>query len=179
MFRKSKLDKVEVAIDSAAAHQSTADANSVPDFSKSNSSIGPGTSIVGKIISEGTVEIFGRVEGELRASCVRITEAAEVEGNVVAQELIIGGHLKGTIHANRVKLNSTAAVEGDIFHRSLAIEENARFEGSSRREEDVIDIPACTQTGRLQPDIEAAAISTTRKANGALQNEEHANQAAE
>jgi cytoskeletal protein CcmA (bactofilin family) len=26
-------------------------------------------------------------------------------------------------------------VEGDIFHRSLAIEENARFEGMSRREE--------------------------------------------
>jgi cytoskeletal protein CcmA (bactofilin family) len=83
--------------------------------------------------------------------------------------------VKGTIHANRVKLNSTAAVEGDIFHRSLAIEENARFEGSSRREEAVIDIPRT----RLQPEIEPAAISATRKTNGAQQNEEHANQAAE
>jgi cytoskeletal protein CcmA (bactofilin family) len=176
MFRKSKFDTIESARDSAAAHRSTADVNSVPDFPKLNSSIRPGTSIVGKIISEGTVEIFGHVEGELHASSVIIADGAEVEGNVVAQELLIGGRVKGTIHANRVKLNSTAAVEGDIFHRSLAIEENARFEGSSRREEAVIDIP---RTGPLQPEIEPAAISTTRKTNGAHQNEEHANQAAE
>jgi cytoskeletal protein CcmA (bactofilin family) len=179
MFKKSKFDTVESARDSAAAHQATADVNSLPDLSKSKSSIGPGTSIVGKIISEGIVEILGRVEGELHASSVLITDGAEVEGNVVAQELLIGGRVKGTIHANRVKLNSTAAVEGDIFHRSLAIEEKARFEGSSRREEAVIDILAFARTSRLQPETEPAAISTTRKTNGAHQNEEHANQAAE
>jgi cytoskeletal protein CcmA (bactofilin family) len=32
-------------------------------------------------------------------------------------------------------LNSSAVVEGDIFHKSLSIEENARFEGSSKRED--------------------------------------------
>jgi len=37
-----------------------------------------------------------------------------MEGDVVAEELTIGGYVKGTIHANRVKLNSTAVVEGDI-----------------------------------------------------------------
>jgi hypothetical protein len=55
-----------------------------------------------------------------------------MEGDVVAEELTIGGHVKGTIHANRVKLNSAAVIEGDIFHRTLAIEENARFEGTGR-----------------------------------------------
>ena len=60
---------------------------------------------------------------------------------VVAEELTICGHVKGTIHANRVKLNSTAVVEGDIFHRSLSIEENARFEGSSKRENNAGDVP--------------------------------------
>jgi len=179
MFKKTKFDTVESVRDSAAAHEPTVDVSSVSDFSKSKSSIGPGTSIVGKITSEGTVEILGRVEGEVHASSVLITDGAEVEGNVVAQELLIGGRVKGTIHGNRVKLNSTAAVEGDIFHRSLAIEENARFEGSSRREEAVIDILAVARTGRLQPETEPAAISTTRKRGGAHQNEEHANQAAE
>jgi cytoskeletal protein CcmA (bactofilin family) len=62
-----------------------------------------------------------------------------VEGDIVAEELTIGGRVKGTIHANRVKLNSTAVVEGDIYHRSLAIEENAQFEGMSRRQENVIN----------------------------------------
>ena len=54
---------------------------------------------------------------------------------MVAKELTIAGRVKGTIHAAKVKLQSSAVVEGDIFHRSLAIEENARFEGMSRREE--------------------------------------------
>ena len=56
--------------------------------------------------------------------------------------------MKGTIHANRVKLNSTAVVEGDIYHRSLAIEANAQFEGMSRRQENVIDMPSLPGVSR-------------------------------
>ena len=86
------------------------------------SSISSGLSIVGKIIGNGALTIFGHVEGELRASTVVITEGARIEGEVSAEELTIGGYVKGTIHANRVNLNSTAVVEGDIFHRTLVIE---------------------------------------------------------
>jgi cytoskeletal protein CcmA (bactofilin family) len=71
------------------------------------------------------------VEGELHASIVRISNGAEVEGSITAQELTIGGRFKGTIHANRVALTSSAVVEGEIFHRTLAIEENAWFAGIS------------------------------------------------
>ena len=105
------------------------------------SSIGRGTTIVGKIVGEGAVQVFGNVEGELRALTVLIDEGAKVEGDIVAEQLTIGGRVKGVIHANRVKLNSTAVVEGDIFHRSLSIEENARFEGSSKRENNAVDVP--------------------------------------
>jgi cytoskeletal protein CcmA (bactofilin family) len=35
-------------------------------------------------------------------------------------------------------------VEGDIFHRSLLIEENARFEGSSKRQDNASDLPLTT-----------------------------------
>jgi cytoskeletal protein CcmA (bactofilin family) len=67
-------------------------------------------------------------------------------GDVVAEELTINGHVKATIHANRVKLGGTGVVEGDIFHRTLAIEENARFEGTSRRSENAIDTRSLVQT---------------------------------
>ena len=86
------------------------------------SSISSGLSIVGKIIGHGALTIFGRVQGELRASTIVIAEGAQMEGEVSAEELTIGGYVKGTIHANRVTLNSTAVVKGDIFHRTLAIE---------------------------------------------------------
>src|SRR5262249_47558171 len=110
-----------------------------------------GLSIIGKIVGHGSLTIFGQVKGELHASTVEIAEGAEMDGDVVAEELTIGGHVKGTIRANRVKLNGTAVVEGDIFHRTLAIEENARFEGTSRRNENTIDTPSRVQTNRPQP----------------------------
>jgi len=118
--------------------------------SEAASSISSGLSIVGKIIGHGALTIFGHVEGEIRASTIVIAEGAQIEGEVSAEELTIGGYVKGTIHANRVKLNSTAVVEGDIFHRALVIEESARFEGMSRRNENPIDTPSHIQTNRSQ-----------------------------
>ena len=86
-----------------------------------SSSIGSGLSVVGKIIGNGALTIFGHVEGEVRASTIVIAEGAQIEGKVSAEELTVGGYVKGTLHANRVELNSTAVVEGDIFHRTLVL----------------------------------------------------------
>src|ERR1700730_9168704 len=105
------------------------------------STISRGVTVIGKIVGEGTVHVLGQVEGELRALTVLIDEGAKLRWGGRGQELTIGGTVKGTIHANRVKLNSTAVVEGDIFHQSLSIEENARFEGLSKREDKAVDVP--------------------------------------
>src|SRR6516162_9115434 len=137
MFGKSQSETVEDHRDSTMP-LCTVTASAASEVS----SISSGLSIIGKIVGHGALTIFGQVEGELRASTVVIAEGEQVEGDVVAEELTIGGYVKGTIHANRVKLNSTAVVEGDIFHRTLAIEENARFEGTSRRNENTTDTPS-------------------------------------
>jgi cytoskeletal protein CcmA (bactofilin family) len=107
-----------------------------------SSSLSPGMTVIGKLVGEGAVKIYGRIEGELQASSIVICEGAQIDGDVVAKELTIAGRVKGTIHAGKVKLQSSAVVEGDIFHRSLAIEENARFEGMSRREDGNSEKPA-------------------------------------
>jgi cytoskeletal protein CcmA (bactofilin family) len=121
------------------------------------STISSGLSIVGKIVGHGPVTIFGQVKGELQASTVVIAEGAEVEGDIVAEELTISGRVEGTIRANRVKLNSTAVVDGDILHQSLVMEENAHFEGASRRLEDVVNTSSRVQTNRRQPQIDSNA----------------------
>jgi len=162
MLGKSQGDGTNYDRDLSSVRQHPAIASSaVPEVS----SISSGLSIVGKIVGHGALTIFGHVEGELRASTVVIAEGAQMEGDVVAEELTIGGHVKGTIRANRVKLNSTAAVEGDIFHQTLAIEENARFEGTSRRNENKIDALSRVQTNRTQ--LQAASTVSNRKGNGA------------
>ena len=108
------------------------------------SSISSGLTFVGKIAGKGTLTIFGHVEGELQASIIQISDGAQIDRNIVAEELTIGGRVKGTIRANRVRLNSTAVVDGDIFHQSIAIEENARFEGTCRWQENAADTPSRT-----------------------------------
>jgi cytoskeletal protein CcmA (bactofilin family) len=97
------------------------------------SCIGSGMSIVGNIQCDGPAQVFGRIEGELRASDLLIGDGAQVEGNVIAQDVTVCGRVKGTIRAARVKLQDGGAVVGDIFHQSLSINENSLFEGVSQR----------------------------------------------
>jgi cytoskeletal protein CcmA (bactofilin family) len=141
MFGKSKGDAAEEDRDIGSA-QELQRSTATPGASQTISSISSGLLIVGKIVGHGAVTIFGHVEGELHASTVVIAEGGKVEGDIVAEELKISGRVEGTIHANRVQLKSTAVVAGDIFHRSLAVEENAQFEGGSRRLKDAIDLIA-------------------------------------
>ena len=148
------LPRPSVAASSAASSAAslaavTSAVSSVP--SERTSSISAGMSIFGKVVGDGDVQVFGRIEGELQASSVQICQGARIEGNVVAEQIVIGGRLKGTIHAVRVKLLGTADVEGDIFHRSLAIEENARFEGASRREDNLADKSSSLQPKAANP----------------------------
>src|SRR5262249_11338807 len=110
--------------------------------SGSDSRIGSGMSIVGKIECNGPAQVFGRIEGELRASDLLVGDGATIDGSVIAQNVTVCGRIKGTIRAVRVKLQNSGAVEGDIFHRSLSIDENSQFEGSSRRVENPTEIPS-------------------------------------
>jgi cytoskeletal protein CcmA (bactofilin family) len=138
MFGKPQGETADNPQDSATVQQLTRPAvrnSAAPDAAGATASISSGMTITGKVNCDGTVKIFGRIDGELHGSTVLIAEGAQMEGDVVAEDLTIGGRVKGTIHAKRVKLIGTADVDGDIYHRSLSIEENARFEGSSRRED--------------------------------------------
>jgi cytoskeletal protein CcmA (bactofilin family) len=176
MFGKSKdssADNEQIPAPAQQFQRLTGAHAAAPESMEEISSISSGMTIVGKIAGEGTVRVFGRIEGELHASSVLISDGGHVEGDVVADELTIGGRVKGTIHASRVKLNSTAIVEGDIFHRSLTIEENARFEGSSRREDNIGDTTSRSKMSRPPAQAQAEAIERNQKLNGALDNKGH------
>jgi cytoskeletal protein CcmA (bactofilin family) len=124
------------------------------------SCIGSDMSIVGKIDCNGPAQVFGRIEGELRASDLLINDGAQVEGNVIAQNVTVCGRIKGTIRAVRVKLQNGGAVEGDIFHRSLSIDENAQFEGSSRRVENPTESSSSIAAkGPEKEDKQSSALS--------------------
>jgi cytoskeletal protein CcmA (bactofilin family) len=171
MFGKAKGDSHEKdrPLPPAPKLQNLTPASLAESASKEISCIDRGMTVVGKISSEGTLNVFGRVEGELHASIVRISNGAEVEGAITAQELTIGGRFKGTIQANRVTLTNSAVVEGEIFHRSLAIEENAWFSGVSRPEE-----ASARRVTDLRSPIQLVPTEGNRQINGSPENEVHA-----
>ena len=126
-----------------------------------DSRIGSGMSIVGKVECKGPAQVFGRIEGELRASDLLIGDGAAIDGSVIAQNITVCGHVKGSIRAVRVKLQNGGAVEGDIFHRSLSIDENSLFEGSSRRVENPIDTSSSANaTSPQKKEIQSSAAAS-------------------
>lgn len=86
----------------------------------------------GTMISNGDVQIDGRIEGDVRAGALVIGEKAHIEGDVFAEDAIIRGTVHGAIRARKVQLCSTCRVEGDILHEALAMEAGAFFEGNCR-----------------------------------------------
>lgn len=106
------------------------------------SSIGRGMVVTGNMICPGMLQIFGSVTGEIQAAQLVICDGGRAEGTIIAQEAMIHGAFKGTIYGNAVKLQHNAVVEGEIFNRSLSIDQDAQFEGVSRRLDRPVDPPS-------------------------------------
>ena len=122
-------------------------AETVRPFTKPTdvSTLGRGMQVTGNIVCAGALQIHGRVFGDIHATHLTICEGAKVEGKIVAPEAVIQGTFNGSIHGNTVKLQSSAVVDGEIFNKSLAIEQDARFEGVSRRLEKAVEGPSNVQ----------------------------------
>jgi len=103
-------------------------------------------SITGNIHSDGEIQVDGKVEGDIKCTSLIVGENADVSGGVVAEDVVVRGKVNGSIRGVRVTLEATSEVEGDVYHKTLAIEQGAFFEGKSRRQEDPIG-GATTKTG--------------------------------
>jgi len=92
--------------------------------------------ISGNMRTTGDIQVEGTVKGDIRAHLLTIGESANVEGEVVADDVIVTGRVVGKVRGLKVRLTSSARVEGDIIHKTIAIESGAHFEGSVQRAED-------------------------------------------
>jgi cytoskeletal protein CcmA (bactofilin family) len=143
------------------------------------SSLSSEMTVVGKIVCKGVLKIYGLVEGEVIASNALIAKGARIQGDIVAEELTVAGRVEGDIYALRVKLQGTAVVEGDIFHRSLSMDEHARFEGCSLPEDNPPEprqhIRA--ESANPQPQPQALVAFADKEQFRGKPNEEEQNQA--
>jgi len=105
---------------------------------KLESFLGKNSNFKGELNVQGTLRIDGRVEGQLDADYLILSESAVVKGEVKAKRLIIGGTIDGCIHAQElVEIKPKGRVLGDIFTGKLAITEGGEVNGKieMRKEE--------------------------------------------
>jgi cytoskeletal protein CcmA (bactofilin family) len=99
--------------------------------------IGQGTVVRGNVRGDGSVEIYGRVDGDVLVSGdVTLGEQASIRGDVSGARITIGGTVVGEIRGSEaILLERTAQVTGDMTAPRVGIEEGARARGALRTEE--------------------------------------------
>jgi cytoskeletal protein CcmA (bactofilin family) len=101
-----------------------------------------------QIISRGTLQVDGEVEGDVAGTEIIIGELGQVRGTVAAERVTVHGKISGVIRAVSVSLQSSARVEGDIHHMSIMIEQGAVFDGRCRRPSDASELNLALDSDR-------------------------------
>lgn len=89
-------------------------------------------SILGNLISEGSVEVEGRIEGNVTCSTATIHQSGFVKGDIIADIINISGELRGLVKARHVKLTEYARVTGVIMYETISIEPGAFVDGQCK-----------------------------------------------
>lgn len=115
--------------------------------------IGQGTVVRGNVRGDGSVEIYGRVDGDVLVSGdVTLGEQASVRGDVAGARITIGGTVVGEVRGSEaIILERTAQVTGDITAPRVGIEEGARARGALRTEEPAAQPAARGEQRRAAP----------------------------
>ncbi len=85
--------------------------------------------IIGDLLTDGHIEVDGRVIGNVNGRSVTVAEHGQVEGSILAEFITVLGAVAGPIQANHVKIGNSARVIGNIFHNELTVEPGAYHEG--------------------------------------------------
>lgn len=93
--------------------------------------IGTGAHLEGRLTVEGTVRIYGSVQGEVISSETIVVEhSGRVVATVTAAQVFVDGQIEGQVRGSaRVELRPTARVQGELHAGVLVIDEGAAFEG--------------------------------------------------
>lgn len=101
-----------------------------------SSVIGAGTVVHGNLQGEGSLEVFGRVEGDVSTSGdVLVAEGGVVRGDITAAKISVSGAVQGNLTGSEaVLLERGAKVVGDVSAPRVGIGGGALIRGHVRTE---------------------------------------------
>jgi len=114
--------------------------------------IGPEMQVDGDLVTDGTVRVEGKIEGNVEAGkAVVVGKSGEVHGDVRTQDAVVSGQVRGALTAaSRLEVQSTARIDGEVHARRLQLEEGAMLNGTVRMGEVEVESaspPAGSQVG--------------------------------
>ena len=124
--------------------------------------IASGTVFEGKLRTPGSIRIDGKIIGEIAAvQNISIGPSGEIEGNLSARSITLGGKVKGLVLAQeKLVLEAKAVVKADIRAAKLVIDEGALFDGKCVMTEKVV-VPNLVE---LKPETRHTDGGPARKA---------------
>ena len=94
--------------------------------------IGPSIRIKGEVSAKEPLTIEGCVVGtvDLSGHELRVSEAAQLDADVIAHTIIVGGSVKGRLNAEgKIVVHHTASVEGDLSAPTVQVDDGASLQG--------------------------------------------------
>ena len=126
---------MDTQVAEAAAHEASED-NGVDSRrdGQNKFTLGQADSLEGKLTYAGSINVQGRVEGELRiGGSVEVASGATVKALVDASSVTVRGDLEGPVTAReKVLLGRSAKLNGDVHAKRLQIEDGASLMGHVR-----------------------------------------------
>jgi cytoskeletal protein CcmA (bactofilin family) len=88
--------------------------------------------LIGDLISDQDVMLEGQIEGKVQGQrSVTVGAGGEVEGDVTAKTIVVGGKVRGQIvAAERAELTASAVVHGSVQAPKIIIAEGAHLQGN-------------------------------------------------
>lgn len=96
--------------------------------------MGPGDSLEGKLVYDGSVHADGKVEGELHVTGnIDVASGASVKALLEGANVTLKGQVEGAVTArDKLTLGKNARLSGDIAVRRLQIDDGATLNGHVR-----------------------------------------------
>lgn len=125
---------MDTQVAEAAAQEDSANGVEAHRDGQNKFTLGSGDSLEGKLTYAGSINVQGRVEGELRiGGSVEVATGATVKALVDAGSVTVRGDLEGPVTAReKVMLGRSAKLNGDVHAKRLQIEDGASLNGHVR-----------------------------------------------
>jgi len=128
------MDTQQAVAETANHDNSDHDAADARRDGQNKFTLGSADSLEGKLTYAGSINVQGRVEGELRiGGNIEVSSGATVKALVDASSVTLRGDVEGPVTAReKVVLGRSAKLNGDITAKRLQIEDGASLNGHVR-----------------------------------------------